>query len=552
MALVANAVDRSKFRSCADTGFCRRHRGVGSPPNSYKLDMGSMTQTDGQLLGKVVAGAISLKLLISVCKGGAVRVRITEDEDRWQPPDILLPEGLEKGPYALLPEGDAALPAALRALPASSLLALHFNHLPRATLETDSDATALDALDGPSILAVHANPLKFELYQAGVLLATANSRNLMHFEPSRASSSRRLAAVEADGSTATLPPTSSDSSDGSSDSSASGSRDEDRHGGKTVVDYGEDGLAVYDDGTREERKLMSVDDGHAGEEEGDNFGGHRDSQPRGPLSVGMDFSFPFAQHVYGIPEHTSPLSLPTTVSNSAGLPSHYSQPYRLYNLDVFEYELDQTMALYGHIPFMLAHGIDTSAGAAQVGGGRTAGVFWFNPSETFVDVGDAQGSSCGSSATHKETHWISESGNIDFFLFPGTTPAHVYRQYTAITGRQQLPPLFALGYHQCRWNYRDERDVATVEKGFEDLDYPMDVLWLDIEHTDGKRYFTWDANVFPNPLEMQKNVSAHGRRMVTIVDPHIKRDGGYSIHREAEQKGLYIKNKVLILCQLPS
>lgn len=31
------------------------------------------------------------------------------------------------------------------------------------------------------------------------------------------------------------------------------------------------------------------------------------------------------------------------------------EPYRLYNLDVFEYELYNKMALYGSIPFMLAH-----------------------------------------------------------------------------------------------------------------------------------------------------------------------------------------------------
>ena len=57
-------------------------------------------------------------------------------------------------------------------------------------------------------------------------------------------------------------------------------------------------------------------------------------------------------------------------------------------------------------------------------------------------------------------------------------------------GTQQLPTLFALGYYQCRWNYRDEKDVAAVEAMFEQLDYQYDVLWLDIEHTDGKRYFT--------------------------------------------------------------
>lgn len=31
--------------------------------------------------------------------------------------------------------------------------------------------------------------------------------------------------------------------------------------------------------------------------------------------------------------------------------------------------------------------------------------------------------------------------------------------------------------------------------------------------------------------------------MVTIVDPHIKRDSGWRLFKEAEEKGLYVKNK---------
>ena len=31
--------------------------------------------------------------------------------------------------------------------------------------------------------------------------------------------------------------------------------------------------------------------------------------------------------------------------------------------------------------------------------------------------------------------------------------------------------------------------------------------------------------------------------MVTIVDPHLKRDENYYIHKEATSKGLYVKNK---------
>ena len=49
------------------------------------------------------------------------------------------------------------------------------------------------------------------------------------------------------------------------------------------------------------------------------------------------------------------------------------------------------------------------------------------------------------------------------------------------------------------------------------LDIPYDVLWLDIEHTDGKRYFTWDSYKFPEPKKMQ----------VAAEEPLLE-DGSYS------------------------
>jgi alpha 1,3-glucosidase len=85
--------------------------------------------------------------------------------------------------------------------------------------------------------------------------------------------------------------------------------------------------------------------------------------------------------------------------------------------------------------------------------------------------------------------------------------------------------------------------VAVVDGGFDANDIPYDVLWLDIEHTDGKRYFTWDSAYFPTPARMQDDVASRGRKMVTIVDPHIKRDSGWRLFKEAEEKGLYVKNK---------
>lgn len=44
-------------------------------------------------------------------------------------------------------------------------------------------------------------------------------------------------------------------------------------------------------------------------------------------------------------------------------------------------------------------------------------------------------------------------------------------------------------------------------------------------------------------LPLQNKLATRGRKMVTIIDPHIKRTAGYHIHTEATEKGLYIKNK---------
>jgi alpha 1,3-glucosidase len=141
------------------------------------------------------------------------------------------------------------------------------------------------------------------------------------------------------------------------------------------------------------------------------------------------------------------------------------------------------------------------------------------------------------------THWYAESGLLDIYVFLGPSAKDVMAQYSILTGRPQLPPQFSLAYHQCRWNYRDEEDVDHVDDMFDEHDIPYDVLWLDIEHTDQKKYFTWDNKLFPTPKRMIDDVASKGRNMVTIVDPHIKRDSDYPLHAIATQDSLYVKTK---------
>ncbi|KAJ3076798.1 hypothetical protein HDU98_000098 [Podochytrium sp. JEL0797] len=270
----------------------------------------------------------------------------------------------------------------------------------------------------------------------------------------------------------------------------------------------------------------------------ESFGGKQDSKPHGPTSKGFDISFPSFQHVYGLPQHASSFALKSTRGPNAP----YSDPYRLYNFDVFEYELDNNMALYGSVPFLMAHKK-----------GRSVGVLAVNAAEMWVDVekkaGDAkanlnlQDEYTPFSPPHAPqpsttTHWMIESGTLDLLFFFGPTPRDIHTQLTHFTGRSALPQQFAIGYHQSRWNYLDEQDVLDVDDNFDRIDFPVDVIWLDIEHTDGKRYFTWDGVKFPDPKGMQEALG-----MVTIVDPHLKADTNYPVAANAKSLGLLVQNK---------
>src|SRR4051812_8199575 len=100
----------------------------------------------------------------------------------------------------------------------------------------------------------------------------------------------------------------------------------------------------------------------------------------------------------GIPSHAADFSLKGTRGSQSG---DFNEPYRLYNLDVFEFELNEPMSLYGAVPLMHSHTAKTSTA-----------LYWNNAAETFIDVNDGT----GSNGFQKETHWISETGVLDAFF----------------------------------------------------------------------------------------------------------------------------------------
>ncbi|XP_056868042.1 neutral alpha-glucosidase C isoform X4 [Takifugu flavidus] len=264
----------------------------------------------------------------------------------------------------------------------------------------------------------------------------------------------------------------------------------------------------------------------------ETFQGFVDVQANGPSSVGADFCFHGFSHVYGVPEHADDLRLRDT---------RHGEPYRLYNLDTFAYDLHSRLGLYGSVPLLLAHKP-----------GRTLGVLWLNASETFLDVGYSSSEHQDEAAPPAkrrsvepwtDVRWVSEGGVIDCRVLLGPGPHQLFSQYAHLTGYQALPPLFALGYHQCRYSYEDQADVKAVDAGFDEHDIPYDVIWLDIDHTDQKRYFTWDPALFPEPVLLQRHLEAKKRKLVVISDPHIKVDPEWWLYRQARDQGHFIKTR---------
>jgi alpha-glucosidase len=164
--------------------------------------------------------------------------------------------------------------------------------------------------------------------------------------------------------------------------------------------------------------------------------------------------------------------------------------------------------------------------------GHASGAYVANTHEMTFDVGSASATSLAMSAV---------GGDIDLFFFDGPMPAAVIEEYTRLVGRQWLPPLWTLGYHQSRWTYSPESYFEQVAATFRSLGLPADGMWLDIDYMNGFRDFTWDPSAFSDPAAVVATVTGEGFHITNIVDPGVKYDPGgtYATYNAGVEKGMF-------------
>ena len=130
-------------------------------------------------------------------------------------------------------------------------------------------------------------------------------------------------------------------------------------------------------------------------------------------------------------------------------------------------------------------------------------------------------------------------GQYTEYVFAGPEMSTILGQYTSLTGRTALPPLWALGFHQCRWFGYNQDDVERLVAKYKEVDVPLDAFWLDIDYMDGYRVFTWNKEKYPDPEAMLRRLADQGVKVITIIDPGVKEDPGYEVYDDGLEKQVF-------------
>jgi alpha-glucosidase len=196
--------------------------------------------------------------------------------------------------------------------------------------------------------------------------------------------------------------------------------------------------------------------------------------------------------------------------------------YQNWNSDAFAYGND-TDPLYGTYPLYMGILPATE---------RIYGVFFDNTHLTRFNFG---------ASNDRYSFFQAQDGEMRYYFFHNTDLPSILEAYTWLTGKIQMPPLWSLGFQQCRYSYYPDKEFLRLAETFREKDIPADVLYFDIHYMEKYKVFTWDKVRFENPAALIGKLKEMGFEVVLIFDPGIKIEEGYLAYETGKQEDVFVK-----------
>ncbi len=144
-------------------------------------------------------------------------------------------------------------------------------------------------------------------------------------------------------------------------------------------------------------------------------------------------------------------------------------------------------------------------------------VMFDNTAKGFVDLGK----------TEKNTlQFEAISGRSSYVVVAGDTYPQLINHYVDITGKQPMPPRWALGNFASRFGYHTEAEAREMVERFKKEDFPLDAIILDL-YWFGKDIkghlgnLVWDKEAFPTPKKMIGDFKDKGVNTILITEPFV-------------------------------
>ncbi len=133
---------------------------------------------------------------------------------------------------------------------------------------------------------------------------------------------------------------------------------------------------------------------------------------------------------------------------------------------------------------------------------------------------------------------------ISYYIIGGNGRVEdVVRNFTWLVGRQELPPLWALGYITSKYGYHDRQETEAVIDSLKTAGYPLDgivfdLYWYGKEEDMGR--LQWDATQWPDHKQMLSNFKKQGINVVTISQPYVLTNGrAIDNYRSLDPQGMF-------------